>query len=1001
MLATITDYKQKITLIQDSGIQFLDFALKPAIDSELPNKFVRKSANGPLLRLNYHPDSGKYSLLVPGAAPEIVKPEFSFPLEQSLQLLNKIWLPLPFLRFNPPRTFLNGPDNWARVQILLLETPDQDGNTLRVTMAFDTKAYPEGHANESLAPNENDIKSGLSFALAYHNEELAEFLDLTWVDGWLREVFTQQAGEQEARSARHITASLREFEYQAHYLNLLELLGSQIGVPEIKITARSGQQPVVNVDLILDVGNSHTCGILVEDHHDESHGLQQSYELQIRDLSEPHSLYNELFESRVEFAQAKFGKQNFSVESGRDDAFIWPAITRVGREASRMALHRLGTEGSTGLSSPRRYLWDEESYAPGWRFNETATTQTDEPPATALPLTHLLNDEGQPLYSLPLDERLPVFSPHYSRSSLMTLMLSELLAQALMQINSAAQRLKMTHSNAPRQLRAIILTLPSAMPKPEREIFRRRMHEAIALVWKSMGWHPADDPFASASDRAKSQIPVPSVQMEWDEATCGQMVYLYNETQVNFGGRTAAFFASMARPDKQLAAGEVAGKTVRIASIDIGGGTTDLAITQYWLDDGVGNNVKISPRLLFREGFKVAGDDILLDVIQLYILPALQARLKKAAVTNSDALMDKLFGNDGRMDGQSTLRQQATLQIFMPIGRAILAAYENFDPLDANAEIEASFGELLLQRPTQKVLDYINSEVQRELPADAGEFDILQLPLVLKLSKLHGEFLSHRMSITQNLRSLSEVVSLYACDVLLLTGRPARFPGIQALFRHLQPLPNNRILSLDGYHTSDWYPFNKHGRIDNPKSTAAVGAMLCLLALDLRLAGFYFKAGDFQPYSTIRYLGMLDSRDALSEENVYYRDIDLDSRDFALPTESRFQVTGALCLGFRQLDNDRWPASPLYTLSIVDQELARKVAGDSVLHVRLKLTQDEAQQSDKQTENSPERFEIADAVLQDGSPVPLHHLRLKLNTLASHGSGSTHYWIDSGSVFRK
>ncbi len=35
--------------------------------------------------------------------------------------------------------------------------------------------------------------------------------------------------------------------------------------------------------------------------------------------------------------------------------------------------------------------------------------------------------------------------------------------------------------------------------------------------------------------------------MEWDEATCGQMVYLYNETQVNFGGRTAAFFASMAR----------------------------------------------------------------------------------------------------------------------------------------------------------------------------------------------------------------------------------------------------------------------------------------------------------------------------------------------------------------------------------------------------------------------------------------------------------------------
>ncbi len=77
--------------------------------------------------------------------------------------------------------------------------------------------------------------------------------------------------------------------------------------------------------------------------------------------------------------------------------------------------------------------------------------------------------------------------PIYSRSSLMTFMLTELLAQALMQINSAAQRHKMLHSAAPRQLRSIILTLPSALPKPEREIFRRRMNDAIGLVWKSHG----------------------------------------------------------------------------------------------------------------------------------------------------------------------------------------------------------------------------------------------------------------------------------------------------------------------------------------------------------------------------------------------------------------------------------------------------------------------------------------------------------------------------------
>ncbi|PWC12523.1 virulence factor SrfB [Brenneria corticis] len=994
MLATITDYQQRITLIQDSGIQFLDFALKPELSAALPNKYVRKSANGPLLRLIHTPQTGKYILPSPaGAPPEVVKPELSIPLEQSLRLLEKIWLPLPFLRFNPPRTFMGGPDNWARMQILALDTPDQDGNTHRICLAFDTKVYPEGHEYESLAPNENDIKSGGGFALAYHSDELGEFLDLTWVDGWLREVFTQQAIRRENRNEREIKLALRGFEYQAHYMNLLDMLGNQLSVPEIRINASTLQEPAVNVDLILDVGNSHTCGILVEDHADESNGLKQTYELQLRDLSHPHYLYNELFESRVEFAQAKFGKQNFSVESGRDDAFIWPSITRVGREASRMALLRQGAEGSTGISSPRRYLWDEESYAPGWRFSQSETSAPNEPLATAMPLTVLLDDEGRPLYHQPFEERLPVFSPHYSRSSVMTFMLSELLLQALMQMNSAAQRQKMIHASAPRQLRNIILTLPSAMPKPEREIFRRRMNEAIALVWKSMGWHPLDDDFTTPQDRAKSRVPVPEVQIEWDEATCGQMVYLYNEAQVNFGGRAEDFFASMARPDKEPSENEPAGKTLRIASIDIGGGTTDLAITQYLLDDGVGSNVKIIPRLLFREGFKVAGDDILLDVIQLYVLPALQAALKTAGMASPEVLMAKLFGNEGRIDGQLTLRQQVTLQIFIPIGRSILEAYEGFDPLDVSAEIESSFGELLEQHPTPKVLEYVNTEVQRELPDDSA-FDILQVPLILKLGKLHGEFLSNRMSITQNLRLMSEVVSLYSCDVLLLTGRPSRFPGIQALFRHLQPLPINRMLSLDGYHTNDWYPFNKRGRIDNPKSTAAVGAMLCLLAQDLRLPGFYFKVGDFQPYSTVRYLGMMDGNNVLSADNVYYGDIDLDAPDFALDPDGSFQVRGSLCLGFRQLDNERWPASSLYILSIVDQELARKVVGDNVLRVRLAVTGGDER-------HGPERFAIADAVLDDGSRIPPQHLRLKLNTLAANDSGATHYWIDSGSVFRK
>ncbi len=179
------------------------------------------------------------------------------------------------------------------------------------------------------------------------------------------------------------------------------------------------------------MGNTHTCGVIIEDHGDANDGLRQTAELQVRSLSEPQYLNEPLFTSRVEFSESRFGKQHFSVESGREDAFIWPSLVRVGDEARKLAMQRLGTEGYSGISSPRRYLWDETPTVQDWRFSQMNGKTQREPLATAFPLMNLMNDEGQPLFTLPPDERMPVFSPQYSRSTLMTHMLCELLAQAL------------------------------------------------------------------------------------------------------------------------------------------------------------------------------------------------------------------------------------------------------------------------------------------------------------------------------------------------------------------------------------------------------------------------------------------------------------------------------------------------------------------------------------------------------------------------------------------
>ncbi|GAS73118.1 virulence factor SrfB [Salmonella enterica] len=993
MLVNLCDYKQSVTLIANSGVQFLDFGLTPQ-ESAHHGRFVRKTANGPLLRLDFDLTTGRYTL--PGSTggqPEVVKPESTQTLHYSLDVLDGVWLPLPFLRFNPPRTFVEGPDNWARVQVRKLAQPDSAGNTHRITLALDSQLTENAPA--ALTPNENDLLNGTRFALAWHDNEIADFLDQTWIDGWLRESFMHHATQHENRSEHEIQQALRNFEYQAHWLNLLTLLGEQLSIPEVKLVTHTLSTPAIPVDLILDIGNTHTCGVLIEDHGDANDGLRQTAELQVRSLSEPQFLNDPLFTSRLEFSEARFGKQHFSVESGRDDAFIWPSIVRVGDEARKLAMQRMGTEGSSGISSPRRYLWDETPVLHDWRFSQMNGKTQREPLATAFPLMNLMNDDGQPLFSLPQDDRLPVFSPQYSRSTLMTHMLCEILAQALGQINSVATRLRLGFPASPRQLRTLILTLPSAMPKQEREIFRLRMFEAIALVWKAMGWHPQDEDFTTRKQQEKSVVPVPEIQMEWDEASCGQLVWLYNEAISHYDGHTESFFNALSRPDRLPEPGEIKGRALRVASIDIGGGTTDMAGVPYQLDDGGGADVKITPHLLFREGVKGAGDDMLLDVIQRCVLPALQTRLQQAGVTDAAALLATLFGDSGRIDTQAILRQQTALQLFMPLGHAVLSAWEQSDINDPVAGLHATFGELLSQQPTRNVMNYIQQAIDHALPSGSPAFDVLSVPLQVQFRQLQEALLAGKFPLTSPLHAVCEAISHYRCDILLVTGRPACLPGVQALIRHLQPVPVNRMIWMDNYRVHEWYPFSQQGRIGNPKSTAAVGAMLCSLALDLRLPRFNFKAADIGAYSTVRYLGVLDNTvNTLRDENIWYHDIDLDKPGAKLDTRLHFPLRGNVTLGFRQLANSRWPATPLYTLSINSAELAKSIAGDGVLNVRLQLR-------GGSKESGPECFVLSDAWLQDGTPVAANALTLKLNTLADRRHSGSHYWIDSGSVYLK
>jgi hypothetical protein len=742
--------------------------------------------------------------------------------------------------------------------------------------------------------------------------------------------------------------------------------------------------------MVLDVGNSRTCGILIEQHAKEGDVLGRRYELTLRDLSRPERVCSEPFESRVELAQATFGKEHWAHKSGRADGFLWPTIARIGPEAARLAGRRRGTEGATGISSPKRYLWDEERFETGWRFNNAYVRTEIEPMATAAPLCNLINETGTALYELPEAERMPVFMPHYTRSAMMMFMLAEVLTQALGQINSPAQRLRMPNADLPRHLRTLILTVPPSMPTQEREIFAERMQQAVGVVWKALGWHPEDDPVdGDGADTAWP--PFPCIEVRWDEATCCQAVYLFTEIQNTFAGRPEELFRHGRAARRRDTARD---GCLVVATVDIGGGTTDLVINEYRLEGGqLGGNRTIVPRQRFRDGFKIAGDDILQEIINQSIVPALKGALAAAGVAEPAALLSRLIGSDPLDVQESVQRQQLALQVLYPAGLSVQRAYEGYDPIAGGEPRTLTLRELVAESsvdtPTLPVLAWIAANVKEASDGAMPSFDLLDVTVTLDLARLHRLFQDDRLELVRVVKSLCEIVHLYDCDVLLLTGRPSRLPGVRGLFRTLLPLPPDRILTMQDYRTGAWYPFNRRGRIDDPKSTAAVGAMLCLLGQG-RLPNFFLRANALHAYSTIRYLGPLDRNMMIKREDVLFADVDLDDPDYQLP-DTPVEMRGIMHIGYRQLEAQRWTAAPLYLLDFVDDAARRAVYDQgAVLKVRL----------ERMRGRRAARFRVVGVEVEGGRSVSRNSVALKLNTLSSIGFDQDSYWLDSGSVLR-
>jgi hypothetical protein len=983
MLARLAKFENQVSLIAGTGIQFLDFGfcLDPKklpegifIEGSVTKSdgktapfpiYLTEDSNGNLFKSKGERYTGPVNHSSSGI--------------DSLKAFDSRWIPIPFFQMNSDGTFMNGPFNWVRLRIKRLDAPDDDGNFYRLTFAFDTN-IPAKPGSTYLTPTESDTTSGKIFWLDALDDHLNSFISLEWVEKWINQAWKDSlvTSNNLPLNKEQIQERLDEWPTEApsKYLHVLKQIAKLVTLPKIKLLENShkSKKPFVEANLILDIGNSRTCAVVLEKHPDQRGNLANSYTLELRDLGETHLVYSEPFESRVEFSQVDFGFNSYSLESGRNDAFIWPTFTRVGSEATRLSSRRRGTEGATGLASPKRYLWDEACFPLDWRFNQP-DTHSLEPLANEGIFVSLINEAGDALCELDEDDpnRFPVINPRYSRSSLMTFAIAEILSQTMSLINSPGQRLRMPNSDLARTLTKIVLTLPPAMPLQEQAILRKRATQACKLLWQSLG-HLDDDGKPVFVDSPA----LPDVIIKFDEATCGQIVWLYSMINSQFGGSAPSMFKALQRHfgDAKVRSEN----TLRIASIDIGGGTTDLVIADYTLE-GKGTHVTIIPNQVCREGFTIAGDDILKRVIQSHVISAIEDALKLCGLTDPTSLTQELFGGDrANEDIQfKTLRRQFTTQVLAPAGLALLHCYENIDKVVSLEPERKLLVDLLPSIPSAAILGFIQDAAYN---AGASDFNFSNVHISIDLKAIH-KTLEVGTEINRVLEALSELVYVHNVDVLLLTGRPSRLKGIASTVKSFMAVPPDRVIQMHGFRSGNWYPFHRLGCIDDPKTTAAVGAMLCTIA-EGGIANFLFRSDKLSLKSTTKFIGKLSRDGQIPDGDVYYSDVNLDDPNYLFPEKS-FEFRGAMWLGFRQLPIERWRSSLIYILDYADEESRRRLHPKTPLQVTLRRDM---------RKGETERFEIAQVTTVDGTDVNRRGLRLQLQTLPDDAG----YWLDSGHV---
>ena len=828
-------------------------------------------------------------------------------LVKSLKKFQRRWIPLPYFKDNSINKDVLFPTDWVRV-FIDCEQGEEGFVSAKIILAVDTLlAQNESDKTSpqlSLNIDENIFKLETSL-LNISNILSDPYYASAWINKYIEELYY---GKNE-----DLRLEQPYKQYIGSYLMLLRWLGSLMQMPDIQLF--SDRMKKKEVDLVIDIGNSATCALLFENKDDNTFNFESVKKLIIQDYTYPDRQYAEPFPMNVVFSESKFGEIQ---DTSDNKKFTVPSLVRIGWEAehligSSVTDLSLGYELKTYNSSPKRYLWDDSPSEREWEFIPKDFHNIKKVYLNGI--TNQIRNDGELVSGYEMFMSKPLFS----RKSLMKFVFLEILVHAYAQINSYEFREEHGQMMIPRTLKRITISCPTAMIQAEQVALRQAAEEACELLKSYAAYYFDDEHYKDfwfekpaiipATADIKKNLSQLEERKDWsyDEATCCQLVFLYSLVLKKLKGDNYVI-------DNYLFKGK---NTIKVASVDIGAGTTDILVNQYQLKENGKDSDLLTPMPLFWDSFRFAGDDLLRELIQKIIIEGeekdaldqgcvgvIENYGKRQGIGNMSERLNNFFGEDANLISYKgrMIRQAFVHQVAIPIALEYLKHANDIDE-----EVQTKTFEEILGK------QFLNKDLLNYFEHHFG-FSLLDIPWRISPNRVNVIVSSVFDTL---IRQICVVFNQYQCDFVVLSGKPASLHSFEELFKKYLTISPSNLINLNTYWVGRWYPFaDGNGFISDPKTVVSVGAIVALMA------GKLFKIQDLRLETRELTQKLISTADYIIRTNSHEKEAILTPKR----NENQLIVsTIPFHFGYSKFLSKNYPYADLYSIRINEKEVEAHV----------------------------------------------------------------------------